>query len=240
MSTCDKTARLIAATRTRDLSPDEARFIREHTAACRECAAHLVASEKVAGIMHGLLPAEVSPPRRFDERLHERLIEQVHRPRWYRYVPSLPLRPLELAFLALLLFLAVTAALYVSLREEPEEPRLITERIVPAGAPISVNLEYLSVRPIQGVAVTIELGEGVAFHSTYPEVAAARLHHWNGDFMEGMNSIPFMVTISSEGVREIRTRADFEGWRHEHLITLTATGPAVSLAYYQLPPRRIP
>ncbi len=240
MDPCKKVVLLIAASRTRDLSADEARFLKEHSAACRECAEHLTATEVVAGLLPRTLPREVPAPAGFNDRLRERLVENGRRPRWYSYLPSVRFRPLELAFVAFFVLFAAAVTIYFSVREDTAEPRLITERMVPADTPLSIDLEYLATRRIPSVVVTVELSEGVSFHSVYPEIADARSHQWKGGFDEGMNTVPFMVTVTKPGVWEIRTRADFEGWRHEHLIMITSTGRSVTMAMYRLPKRRIP
>ncbi len=240
MSACKKTIALIAASRARDLTGDESRFLKEHTSLCRECAEHLAAAEVVSKLIPDALAREIAIPSGFSHRLRERLAEQGRQPRWYTYIPQLRLRPMELAFLAFLILSSATLTIYFSLREDPAEPHLITERMVPAEEPLSIDLEYLAVRRIPSVTVTIELDEGVTFHSVYPEIAGARSHQWIGGFEEGINAVPFMVTVNKPGVWTIRTRADFEGWRHEHLITLTSTGKMVTMAMYRFPQQRIP
>jgi len=235
MSVCNKAIKLITEARERDLLPAEAQFLKEHSSVCPVCAEHLAAFKTVTALMPTLLPPEVKPPIGFTDRLHERLIEQSGRLRWYAYLPHFRFRPAELAVLIMLLLCAVGIAAYFTFSEETREPQLITEQTVPADTPISIDLEYLAVRHIPTVTVTIELGEGVRFYSDYPEIAESRSHTWQGSFREGMNTLPFMVKVDRAGVWKIHTRADFEGRRHEHLIMLTSTGKTVTVALYRLP-----
>ncbi|HOW52970.1 MAG TPA: zf-HC2 domain-containing protein [bacterium] len=239
MSVCDKTTRLIAAAMGRDLEPNEARFLKEHAAGCAACREHLAAAGAVTGMLKGLVPAEADTPLGFGDRLRDRLLDRSGRRNWYGYLPTIRFRPMELGLLAGLLLCALATVGFFYFNEEHPQPLLLTSKEVSTETPLSIDLEYLAVHPIREVAVTIELDAGVKFHSDYAEVAAARSHTWTGKFTEGMNSIPFMVTVEKPGTWQIRTRADFGGWRHEHLITLTSTGKMVTMAQYQLPKHRI-
>ncbi len=239
MNGCDKMTRLIAAAMGRDLEPVEAQFLKEHAAACTECREHLAAAGAVTGMLKGLVPAEADTPLGFGDRLRDRLMDRSGCRNWYGYLPAIRFRPMELGLLAGLLLLALGTVGFFYFNEEHPQPLLLTSKEVSTETPLSIDLEYLAVHSIGEVAVTIELDEGVKFHSDYAEVAAARTHTWTGRFAEGMNSIPFMVTVEKPGVWQIKTRADFGGWRHEHLITLTSAGKMVTMAMYQLPKHRI-
>lgn len=240
MKACERTVQLVAAAMGRDLERDEALFLKEHAAVCPECREHLAASDTAVGLLKGgLVPQEIDPPTIFNEHLRERLRERAGLPSWYRYLPQVRLRPFELGFLTALLLLAVGAVTFFYFHEDTPQPQLVTQKEVATDTPLSIDLEYLAVHPIAEVTVTIELDEGVAFHSDYREVATARAHTWKGRFKEGINSIPFMVTVEKPGIREIRTHADIGEWRHEHRITLTSNGKTLTMAMFRLPKRRI-
>jgi hypothetical protein len=147
---------------------------------------------------------------------------------------SLFTRPLLAGFLALLI-IALAFTLYVANETtDPDEGTLISKAEVPAGRPITIELEYEAARDIAQVTVTIELEAGLSFYSDIPDISSRKTISWSGPLKQGRNAVPFVVTAAHTGTWRIATTAEYDGLRHRHRVILSADGYKVVIAQYRL------
>lgn len=236
MSSCSKYRELMVGWLGRALDPAAEQDLREHCAGCTACAGEFAVAQKMAQGMADLKARSVAIPENFDPALHIKLVEMQQRRSREGAGRSL-WGGLRWGLAALGIAVTMTVALF-ALRQDPasEEGTLISRAEVSAGRPITIELAYEAAQDIEQVTVTIDLDEGLSFHSAVPEISSRRTLAWTGPLVKGVNTIPFVVTVDRVGVREIRTNASYEGLVHRHRVVLAADGLTVVIAQYRLRP----
>ncbi len=235
MSACAKYRELLVGWLGRALDPAAEQDLREHCARCRSCAEEFAIAQKMAQGMADLKARPVAIPEDFDATLHIKLVErQQGRSREGKGRSLWGGLRWGVAALGIVVALAVVL---IAVRQGPsseEEGVLISRAEVSAGRPITIELAYEASQDIEQVTVTIDLDEGLSFHSSVPEISSRRMLAWTGPLVKGSNTIPFVVTVDRVGVREIRTSASYEGAVHRHRVVLAADGLTVVIAQYRL------
>lgn len=235
MSSCSKYRELMVGRLGGPLDPAAEKDLREHCALCPSCAEEFALAQKMMTGLADLKARPVALPDNFDAALHLKLVEmqqQRSREGKSRSIWG----GLRWGLVALGLVMTLTVALFMFRQESSpeEEGALVSRAEVSAGRPITIELAYEASQDIDQVTVTIELDEGLSFHSAVPEISSRRTLAWTGPLVKGVNTIPFVVTVDCVGVREIRTNAAYEGLAHRHRVVLAADGLKVVVAQYRL------
>jgi len=118
-------------------------------------------------------------------------------------------------------FVIVFAVLFFS-QSKTEEGEKISESVVAAGSPVTINLVYDAAEDLENVRFFIELGDGISFLSSDEKIRETRSHEWTGSLKKGKNSIPFVVKTEKNGRMEILTSAEYSNYSHKHKIVLDA------------------
>ena len=132
-------------------------------------------------------------------------------------------------------FVIVFAVLFFS-PAETEEGEKISESVVAAGNPVTINLVYDAAEDLENVKFFIELGDGVSFLSSNEEIRNTRAHQWTGNLKKGKNTIPFVVKTDRDGRMEINTSAEYGNYSHKHKIVLDAEKNDIKVSMFVFAP----
>jgi len=105
---------------------------------------------------------------------------------------------------------------------EKIERHLIHESTVAGGKPVTIKLVYNAVDDLKNVKFSLDLDEGVLFHSDNPEIKSRKRHEWTGELKKGANAIPFIVKTDRFGKMKIVAKAFSGKFRHTQEIVLDA------------------
>jgi len=103
-----------------------------------------------------------------------------------------------------------------------ENGEKISESVVAAGNPVTINLVYDAAEDLENVKFFIKLGDGISFLSSDEKIRETRSHEWTGSLKKGKNSIPFVVKTEKNGRMEILTSAEYSNYSYKHKIVLDA------------------
>ncbi|MBO7127412.1 hypothetical protein J6W78_07680 [bacterium] len=132
-------------------------------------------------------------------------------------------------------FVIVFAVLFFS-PAETEEGEKISESVVAAGNPVTINLVYDAAEDLENVKFFIKLGDGISFLSSNEEIRNTRTHQWTGNLKKGKNSIPFVVKTDRDGRMEINTSAEYGNYSHKHKIVLDAEKNDIKVSMFVFAP----
>jgi len=102
------------------------------------------------------------------------------------------------------------------------ERHLIHESTVAGGRPVTIKLVYNAADDLRNVKFSLDLDEGISFHSDNPEIKSRKNHEWTGELKKGVNSIPFVVKTDRFGKMKIVAKAVSGKFRHTQEIVLEA------------------
>jgi hypothetical protein len=132
-------------------------------------------------------------------------------------------------FIKPLLAVAAVAAVVCSVSfavfnnsSEKIERYLIHESTVAGGRPVTIKLVYNAADDLRNVKFSLDLDEGISFHSDNPEIKSRKNHEWTGELKKGVNSIPFVVKTDRFGKMKIVAKAVSGKFRHTQEIVLEA------------------
>lgn len=236
---CGMIEELMVAAMERELTADERNAVEEHCVACPECAALYRAVGSVRATLRRHRPQDDIPSDRMRAELHRRLVEEEARLKEER--PSgLAWRWRPVLGVTVVIFLLLLGYFLVPILSSPtEEATVVSRTTVDAREPLTIKVVYTADRPLEAVAVTIELDEGLSFHSADERIRDLREYTWKGSFKKGDNTIPLVVEASAPGVRRVRTSAAYDGLLHRHDAELEVGTGAVTLTYLSYTPRPI-
>jgi len=235
MSDCKKTEKLISILAEGRVDKLLLHEVEQHINICEECRKKLEAARSVDTVFSLHTPLEDSFKDHFDSALHMRLAEEsekFEKPGTFSFFRYLSL----FSAAAVLLFVITFSYQYIRQDEEPVE---ISRSVVESGRPVTVKLKYIATRAVENINVTIDLGEGLFFHSSRKKIRTLKKHVWKGGLKKGVNEIPFIVDVKKIGKWKIKTRADFEGYTHKHNLVLTADEMSIEIVYYEFPKVKI-
>lgn len=113
------------------------------------------------------------------------------------------------------------AVVYINSSEKIER-YLIHESTVAGGRPVTIKLVYNAADDLRNVKFSLDLDEGISFHSDNPEIKSRKNHEWTGELKKGVNSIPFVVKTDRFGKMKIVAKAVSGKFRHTQEIVLEA------------------
>jgi len=132
------------------------------------------------------------------------------------------IRPV-LAFAAVIAVVcSVSFAVVYMNSSEKIERYLIHESTVAGGRPVTIKLVYNAADDLRNVKFSLDLDEGISFHSDNPEIKSRKNHEWTGELKKGVNSIPFVVKTDRFGKMKIVAKAVSGKFRHTQEIVLEA------------------
>lgn len=153
----------------------------------------------------------------FDSQLFEKLqkIEdvKVKKRSQKRFVPAL-------AFSVTAAVLIVFAVYFQNIENTKDEMELVSSSEVEKGEPVKITIEFESGENLENVEVHFSLDEGVRFYSENEKIRDLNEYTWTGSFKKGVNEIPFVVSLVSEGEWNINTETKFGGFQHNRKIVL--------------------
>ncbi len=243
MSECAKTKEKTVAWLNGMLDETALSLLENHCAACPACAEHLAVARRLKQALEDTVARHPAIPPSLEERIHLTLTAAASHQRKTGWMGHLRLfRP---AFAVAVVLICVATIVGMIVMNQPsadtnaEKGSLVSRAEVKAGEPITIEVAYDAVHPLQQVDVTIELGEGISFFSGIPAIVSEKRLRWSGPFSEGRNTIPFVVTVERPGTWRISTTASYEGYRHRHRIVLSADEYKVVVTQYHFPPEEL-
>ena len=117
---------------------------------------------------------------------------------------------------------AVVFFIFLFAPEKSESGEKISESVVAAGDPVTINLVYDAAEDLENVRFFIKLDDGISFLSSDEKIRETRSHEWTGSLKKGKNSFPFVVKTEKNGRMEILTTAEYSNYSHKHKIVLDA------------------
>lgn len=153
----------------------------------------------------------------FERTLFEKLQKvenEVQKPR-IRRVPAI-------VFSVSALFLIVFTFLFYSVPDAADEDvlELVSSSEAEKGEPVKITIEFESTEDLENVEISFRLDDGVRFHSDNEKIKALNSYVWKGSFKKGVNPVPFVVSLVSEGESRIITETKFGGYIHNRTIVL--------------------
>jgi len=146
-------------------------------------------------------------------------------------------------FIAFLKPLSAIAAVFVivfavlfSRPAKTENGKKISESVVAAGNPVTINLVYDAAEDLENVKFFIKLGDGLSFLSSNEKIRETRSHEWTGSLKKGKNSIPFVVKTDRDSRMEIHTSAEYGNYSHKHKIVLDAEKNDIKVSMFVFAP----
>ncbi|HNW82469.1 MAG TPA: hypothetical protein PKG52_06185 [bacterium] len=130
-----------------------------------------------------------------------------------RFVPVL-------AFSIAAALLIVFAVSFYKIDNKKDEMELVSSSEVAKGEPVKITIEFESSENIENVEVHFSLDEGVRFYSENEKIRDLNEYIRTGSFKKGINEIPFVVSLVSEGEWSINTETKFGGFQHNRKIVL--------------------
>lgn len=117
---------------------------------------------------------------------------------------------------------AIVFFIFIFAPDTSENGEKISESVVAAGDPVTINLVYDATEDLENVKFFIKLDDGISFLSSDEKIRETRMHEWTGSLKKGKNSIPFVVKTGKNGRMEIFTSAEYSNYSHKHKIVLDA------------------
>jgi len=137
-------------------------------------------------------------------------------------------------------FAIIVSVSFVSYFNSIENDReLISSTTSAIGEPIRIVMQYESDADYKNVSVFFKLDDGIEFYSDNKEFRAMRSYAWKGSLKKGVNQIPFVIEVISQGKWKILTDARYNGFSHRHSIELDTDGKKVSITMFSLSSKKI-
>lgn len=166
----------------------------------------------------------------FDSQLFERLqkIEDVKvvRKENKRFIPAL-------AFSVAAAVLIVFAVNFQNIENTEDEMELVSSSEVEKGEPVKITIEFESTEDIENVEISFRLDDGVRFHSDNEKIKNLNEYTRTGSFKKGVNPVPFVVSLVSEGESRIITETKFSGYIHNRTIVLKTVNEKTAVYVYK-------
>lgn len=235
---CRRIDELLTDAMTRELSPEERSLLDDHCAACPSCAEQYRALTAVRETLRRHRPEDDALSEDMRAALHRRLVEESARPE--RAGGALPFGPrwkLAGAMFALIMLTLCLFSFLATIPDGADEGTVVSRSVVNAGEPLTIRLTYTADRSLADVRVTVQLDDGVFFHTDDETLRRLKEYVWKGDLKEGRNEIPFVVEVARTGTHRIRTAAAYDGMLHRHEVELQAGPGTVAVIYRSFPER---
>lgn len=148
--------------------------------------------------------------------------------------PRISLVPI-LAFSVSALFLIAFTFLFYSVPDAADEDgmELVSSSEVEKGEPVKITIEFESTEELSDVEISFRLDEGVRFYSDNEKIKALSDYVWKGSFKKGVNPVPFVVSLVSEGESRIITETEFGGYIHNRTIVLKTLSEKTAVYIYK-------
>lgn len=120
------------------------------------------------------------------------------------------------------LFLIAFSFLFYSVPDAADEDNmeLVSSSEAEKGEPVKITIEFESTEDIENVEISFKFDDGVRFHSDNEKIKALNSYVRKGSFKKGVNPVPFVVSLVSEGESRIITETKFGGYIHNRTIIL--------------------
>jgi len=166
----------------------------------------------------------------FESTLFEKLKKvenEIQRPRISR-VPVI-------VFSVSALFLIAFTFIFYSVPDIADENvmELVSSSEVEKGEPVKITIEFESTEDIENVEISFKLDDGVRFHSDNEKIKALNSYVRKGSFKKGVNPVPFVVSLVSEGESRIITETKFGGYIHNRTIVLKTLNEKTAVYIYK-------
>lgn len=210
--------------------------IESHIKTCEACNEVYFALKNSADIFAAHTPEDDMVSSSFEERLHLKLSQ--HSNNISHQQPGLfsILKPiLSLSFV----FMFIIGVYFYLPEHNKDEAKLVSESIVKRNEPLTIKINYETVKNLKNVAVDIKLSDGVQFFTDFENVKDLREYTWKGDLDKGKNEVPFVVEVLKNGIFHIETVARYGGYLHRHKVVLKVDGDNVKISYYKYPKKKL-
>lgn len=134
------------------------------------------------------------------------------------------------AFSAAAVILIVFAISFFTVDAPKDEMELVSSSEVEKGQPLKITIQFESGEDLENVEISFKLDKGVRFYSENEQVSDLNEYVWKGSFKQGVNEVPFIVSLVSEGEWNINTETKFGGYVHNRKIVLK-TGQNMTAVY---------
>jgi len=232
MFSCEKTEKLIDRWSVGEISKEEFSLVDKHMKECKSCKLYFEKAEALQKSFSAYKPEENSCPNYVLDNLADEIEKRAKPERALFFMSG---RSLASVAAACFVVVALITIYYSAEWKKEYDPVVIARSEVPRNRPVSITVEYNAARDIKDAYFTIDLDSGLRFSSENRDIRSLKTHSWRGSLKKGLNKIPFVVDVKKNGVWNINTRADFEGYSHAHRIVLTAENEKVVIAYLMLP-----
>lgn len=166
----------------------------------------------------------------FDAALFEKLqkIEPVKvvRKEQKKFIPAL-------AFSVAAAVLIVFAVYFQNIENTKDEMELVSSSEVEKGEPVKITIEFESSEDLENVEIAFSLDKGVRFYSENEKIKNLNEYTWTGSFKKGINGVPFVVSLLSEGEWNIKTETKFGGFQHNRKIVLKTSQNKTAVYIYK-------
>jgi hypothetical protein len=179
-------------------------------------------TKKAEQILNGLVTVarseKIKVPSDLKESLHNKLcgIQKSQQNKFRHFF-----RPVLAIAAVVAVICSISIAVFNNSSEKIER-HLMHESTVAGGKPVTIKLVYNAADDLKNVKFSLDLDEGVFFHSDNPEIKSRKSHEWTGELKKGMNAIPFVVKTDRFGKMKIVAKAFSGKFRHTQEIVLDA------------------
>jgi hypothetical protein len=179
-------------------------------------------TKKAEQILNGLVTVarseKIKVPSDLKESLHNKLcgIQKSQQNKFRHFF-----RPVLAIAAVVAVICSISFAVFNNSSEKIER-HLIHESTVAGGRPVTIKLVYNAVDDLRNVKFSLDLDEGISFHSDNPEIKSRKNHEWKGVLKKGTNSIPFVVNTDRFGKMKIIAKAVAGKFSHTQEIVLEA------------------
>jgi hypothetical protein len=142
-------------------------------------------TKKAEQILNGLVTVarseKIKVPSDLKESLHNKLcgIQKSQQNKFRHFF-----RPVLAIAAVVAVICSISIAVFNNSSEKIER-HLIHESTVAGGKPVTIKLVYNAVDDLKNVKFSLDLDEGISFHSDNPEIKSRKSHEWTGELKKG-------------------------------------------------------
>lgn len=140
---------------------------------------------------------------------------------------------LQIAFSLVFAITILSGIIYFSF-QPPIPQNIVSSTETELNAPIRIILEYTADTDISEVEIDFFLDKGIRFYSENESIKELNTFVWKGDLKKGVNQIPFVVSVTENGLWNILTQARFEGMKHQHKIEFRTNEEKIAVTLIKL------